>query len=115
LILNCAGAYIKISGGNIELGAPGNILLKAANVQKMGSSSLDSPKLEFPKGYSGGFTLKDPESGEIKPFTKYKITTGEGEIFEGFSDAAGKTPDINSVAPTSIQVSFPDEIPTEGP
>lgn len=115
LILNCAGAYIKISGGNIELGAPGNILLKAANVQKMGSSSLDSPKLELPKGYSGGFTLKDPESGEIKPFTKYKITTGEGEIFEGFSDAAGKTPDINSVAPTSIQVSFPDEIPTEGP
>jgi len=115
LILNCAGAYIKISGGNIELGAPGNILLKAANVQKMGAASLDSPKLVFPKGYSGGFTLKDPESGEIKPFTKYKITTGEGEIFEGFSDAAGKTADINSVAPTSIQVSFPDEIPTEGP
>lgn len=115
LILNCAGAYIKISDGNIELGAPGNIFLKAANVQKMGSSSLDSPKLEFPKGYSGGFTLKDPESGQIKPFTKYKITTGEGEIFEGFSDTAGKTADINSITPTSMQVGFPDEIPTEGP
>ncbi|PNF09781.1 type VI secretion system tip protein VgrG [Enterobacter cancerogenus] len=35
LVVNCAGAYIKLSGGNIELGCPGNILLKSVNVQKM--------------------------------------------------------------------------------
>ena len=35
LVVNCAGAYIRLSGGNIELGCPGNILLKSANVQKL--------------------------------------------------------------------------------
>ena len=40
LVVNCAGAYIRLSGGNIELGCPGNILLKSANVQKMGKADF---------------------------------------------------------------------------
>ncbi|HCN96808.1 MAG TPA: type VI secretion system tip protein VgrG, partial [Leclercia sp.] len=48
LVLACGGAYIKLSGGNIELGCPGNILLKSANVQKMGAASLDITPIEMP-------------------------------------------------------------------
>ncbi|WP_261371654.1 type VI secretion system Vgr family protein [Yersinia aleksiciae] len=109
LILTCGGAYIKLSGGNIELGAPGNILLKSANVQKMGASSVNTAPLIFPKGYSEGFTLKDPVSGELRPFTRYSITTGEGEVFEGVSDLSGKTIPINTAMPTSTKIEFPDE------
>ncbi|WP_235897818.1 DUF2345 domain-containing protein [Yersinia alsatica] len=109
LILTCGGAYIKLSGGNIELGAPGNILLKSANVQKMGASSVNTAPLIFPKGYSEGFTLKDPVSGEPRPFTRYSITTGEGEVFEGVSDLSGKTIPINTAMPTSTKIEFPDE------
>jgi type VI secretion system secreted protein VgrG len=36
LILNCGEGYIKLSGGNIEIGCPANILFKSANWQKMG-------------------------------------------------------------------------------
>ncbi|MDP1412127.1 DUF2345 domain-containing protein, partial [Klebsiella pneumoniae] len=50
LVVNCAGAYIRLSGGNIELGCPGNILLKSANVQKMGKADFRVPPLELPKG-----------------------------------------------------------------
>ncbi|MCS3425376.1 type VI secretion system secreted protein VgrG [Rahnella sp. BIGb0603] len=49
LVLTCGGAYIKISDGNIELGAPKNILLKAANVQKAGPASINSPPLNCQK------------------------------------------------------------------
>ncbi|MGP6379868.1 type VI secretion system Vgr family protein [Yersinia bercovieri] len=115
LTLSCGGAYIKISGGNIELGCPGNILLKAANVDQTGPATLDTPPVTFPKGYKENFTLKDPASGEIKPFTRYKITTGEGDVFEGASDAVGKTLPIHTAMPASVQIDFPDELPAEGP
>lgn len=109
LIFSCGGAYIKLSGGNIELGCPGNILLKATNVNRTGSSTLDTPPVVFPKGYSGSFTIKDPESGEVKPFTKYKVTSAEGEIFEGLSDSFGKTVSLHSSMPGQMKIEFPDE------
>lgn len=107
LVVNCEGAYIKLSNGNIELGCPGNILLKATNVQKMGSSTLNAPVQELPKGYGEGFTIKSSETGETMPFTYYRITTGEGEIFEGVSDVEGKTAPIYTSMPSSIKIEFP--------
>ncbi|WP_231889187.1 DUF2345 domain-containing protein, partial [Mangrovibacter phragmitis] len=115
LVLNCGGAYIKLSGGNIELGCPGNILLKATNVNQTGPATLDAPPVTFPKGYSGSFTIEDPESGIIKPFTKYKVTTAEGEILEGISDASGKTAPLYSSTPGQMKIEFPDEQKEEGP
>lgn len=73
LILSCGGAYIKLSGGNIELGCSGNILLKAANVNQTGPARLDTPPVTFPKGYSEGFITTSSASGAVKPFTTYKI------------------------------------------
>lgn len=115
LVLSCGGAYIKLSGGNIELGCPGNILLKAANVNQTGPASLDTPPVTFPKGYSGSFTIKDTETGEVKPFTKYKVTSPEGDIFEGISDSSGKTSSFYSSMPGQMKIEFPDEQKEEGP
>jgi type VI secretion system secreted protein VgrG len=109
LILSCGGAYIKLSGGNIELGCPGNILLKAANVNQTGPATLDTPPVSFPKGYSGSFTIKDTETGEVKPFTKYKVTSPEGDIFEGISDLSGKTAPLYSSTPGKMNIELPDE------
>ncbi|WP_442779361.1 type VI secretion system Vgr family protein [Enterobacter cancerogenus] len=107
LVLNCAGAYIKLSGGNIELGCPGNILLKAINVQKMGASTMNALVQELPRGYGEGFTIKSSETGETMPFTYYRITTSEGDIFEGVSDVEGKTAPIYTSLPSSIKIEFP--------
>jgi len=115
LILCCGSAYIKLSGGNIELGCPGNILLKAANVDQTGPATLDTPPISFPKGYSGSFTVRDTESGEIKPFTRYIVTTAEGGGFEGISDSSGKTVPLYSLMPGKMNIEFPDEQKDEGP
>jgi len=109
LILCCGSAYIKLSGGNIELGCPGNILLKAANVDQTGPATLDIPPISFPKGYSGSFTIRDVESGEVKPFTKYKVTSSEGDVFEGISDSSGKTAPLYSSVPGKMNIELPDE------
>lgn len=103
LVINCDGAYIKLAGGNIELGAPGNILLKCANVQKMGASSLNTPAPEFPKGYGGVYSLTD-EEGKTIPQTEYKVTTADGQVFHGISDDNGKTLPIYTSMPGKLNI-----------
>ncbi|MFK8832212.1 type VI secretion system tip protein VgrG [Klebsiella michiganensis] len=103
LVVNCGGAYIKLSGGNIELGCPGNILLKCANAQKMGAASLNTPAPEFPKGYGGVYSLTD-EEGKIIPQTEYKVTTADGQVFHGISDDNGKTLQIYTSMPGKLKI-----------
>jgi len=103
LVIKCGGAYIKLSGGNIELGCPGNILLKCANAQKMGAASLNTPAPEFPKGYGGFYSLTD-EEGKIIPQTEYKVTTVDGQVFHGVSDDNGKTLPIYTSMPGKLNI-----------
>ena len=110
LILNCNGAYIKLSGGNIELGCPGNILLKATNVDQTGPASLNMPPVSFPEGYGETFITTSRQSGKIKPFTTYRITTSEGEVYEGISDSEGKTSSIFTSMPSQIKIEYPRNV-----
>ncbi|MDO0900737.1 type VI secretion system Vgr family protein [Enterobacter hormaechei] len=111
LVLSCGGAYIKLSGGNIELGCLGNILLKAANVNQTGPASLDTPPVTFPKGYSEGFITTSSESGAVKPFTTYRITTAEGEVYNGVSSATGETAPIFTSMPSQLKIEYPRNVP----
>lgn len=112
LVLACGGAYIKLTGGNIELGCPGNILLKSTNVQKMGAASLDITPIEMPSGFSGGFILTD-DKGIPQPSTPYRITTAEGEVLQGVTNKKGKTAPINTSIPSSLKAEF-GKIKTNG-
>ncbi|ENA6166248.1 type VI secretion system tip protein VgrG [Escherichia coli] len=105
LILACGGAYIKLSGGNIELGCPGQILLKSTNMQKMGPTSLDIASVEMPRGFGGGFILTD-EAGVPQPSTPYRLTTAEGDILQGITDKNGKTAPVNTSIPSIVKVEF---------
>ncbi|EKN4696806.1 type VI secretion system tip protein VgrG [Yersinia ruckeri] len=105
LVLACGGAYIKLSGGNIELGCPGNILFKCTNAQKMGAASLDIVPVEMPGGFGGGFILTD-DKGIPQPSTPYRITTAEGDILQGVTDEKGKTAPVNTLIPSSVKAEF---------
>ncbi|WP_157093333.1 DUF2345 domain-containing protein, partial [Buttiauxella brennerae] len=107
LTLVCNGAYIKISGGNIELGCPGNILLKAANVQKMGAANLNLSPQELPKGFKGGFAITNQDTGEVMPYTHYKVTTAECDVYSGTTDKLGNTMPIYTASPSSMKIEFP--------
>lgn len=104
LVVNCEGAYIRLKGGNIELGCPGNILLKSTNVQKMGAADYDVVTPELPSGFHASFIAQEEQSGEIMPFTPYRITTSEGNVFEGRTDAEGKTMTIYTAKPERLHV-----------
>lgn len=105
LILACGGAYIKLGDGNIELGCPGQILLKSTNMQKMGPTSLDIASVEMPRGFGGGFILTD-EAGVPQPSTPYRLTTAEGNILQGITDKNGKTAPVNTSIPSVVKVEF---------
>ncbi|MET6594734.1 type VI secretion system tip protein VgrG [Citrobacter portucalensis] len=104
LVLNCGGAYIKLSGGNVEIGCPRNILLKSISVQKLMAADYDLPKPELPKGFNDFFIAKDEDSGEIMPFVPYRIKTGEGNVYEGVTDAEGKTITVYTAQPESLDI-----------
>ncbi|MDK9605690.1 type VI secretion system Vgr family protein [Lelliottia wanjuensis] len=95
LVLTCGGAYIKLSGGNIELGAPGNILLKAINVQKMGAASLNKQMPQLPGAFSGKFTAMS-DTGTPVALQNYLITLGSGQQIFGSTNASGETISVNS-------------------
>lgn len=103
VLKNLDGSFIQLQGKNIILGCGGNILLKCANVQKMGPATVSSPPHEFPKGYGGVYALND-ESGNIIPKTEYKVTTAEGKIFSGISDENGKTMPIYTSMPGKLKI-----------
>lgn len=107
LTLVCNGAYIKISGGNIELGCPGNILLKSANVQKMRAANLNLSPQVLPKGFKGGFTITNQDTGEVMPYILYKITTAEGDVYSGTTDQLGNTMPIYTASPSLMKIEFP--------
>ena len=108
LVLHCGGAYIRIKGGDIELGAPGNIYLKAANVQKLGSTNLDIPVTPLPAGYSAHYQLMD-DSGAPKPFASYRITTSTGEAFNGKTDRDGRVMTVHTLLPDDLDMELTDE------
>ncbi|MCT4706733.1 type VI secretion system tip protein VgrG [Enterobacteriaceae bacterium H16N7] len=103
VLKNLDGSFIQLQGKNIILGCEGNILLKCANVQKMGPATVSSPPHEFPKGYGGVYALND-ESGNIIPKTEYKVTTAEGLVFSGISDENGKTMPIYTSMPGKLSI-----------
>ncbi|HCM9122234.1 type VI secretion system tip protein VgrG [Enterobacter hormaechei] len=103
LLMTCGGAYIRMSGGNIEFGCPGNILLKAANVQKMGAANINVPAKELPMGFGGSYVLTDDKD---IPFSKtmYRITTSEGAVFSGETDEQGNTLPVFTAFPSDMKI-----------
>lgn len=92
---------------DLYVGAPGNIYLKAANVQKLGSANLDTPVPPLPAGYAGGYTLKD-EAQVSMPFSRYRITTASGEVFNGATDKDGQTMSVHTAMPEELKFDLPE-------
>ncbi len=93
LITSGGGGYIKIEGGNIEIGCPGLMELKAGQVKISGGASLSSQLPAMPElksSYDEHFILYYPDGAPVKNL-KYKITAEDGQIFEGVSGEDGKT------------------------
>ena len=93
ITLLCGGAYLKLQGGNIELGMPGNFTVKAAKHSLTGPSQATQSMAAWKKGPSEhwiGLHLLDAESGQGIENIDYAIHFLDGEVTRGTLDEAGK-------------------------
>jgi type VI secretion system secreted protein VgrG len=108
ILLRSGSSYLSLKDGKAELAAPpGCILFKTILVQIMGGASGDTPATALPSGYSAGYTLHD-EAGVPLPFRRYRITTPQGEAFNGVTDKDGQTMSVHTLLPGELKIEFPN-------
>nr|WP_269504304.1 type VI secretion system Vgr family protein [Burkholderia sp. IMCC1007] len=94
ILLTSGGAYIRLSGGKIEIHAPGAVDIKGAQHAFSGPARYDGKPPPLPKSIVNDeqFILKDETSGKIMPFAPYRIEGEGGQVLaRGVTDAEGKT------------------------
>lgn len=109
LVLICGGAYIKLKGGNVEIGGPGKLLIKNGGIVKQGSASMQSAMKSFdPEQFNEGFVVTHPLNGKPLASQKYKITLDDGQVIEGLTDEKGMTSLTKSQAAQDMVISLLD-------
>lgn len=94
ILLTCGGAYVRISGGGIQIHAPGEVDIKGSNHAFSGPTRYDGQPPALPKSVSNDqqFILKDETTGNVMPLAPYRIEGSGGEVLaRGITDAEGKT------------------------
>ncbi len=94
LTLSCGGAYLKLSGGDVEIGCPGTITLKRAAITFEGPASLHEsyPPLSNAGPNTRKFTLHyggDPL--HYLPRHRYRLHKENGAVVEGITNDNGET------------------------
>ena len=92
LTLICGGGYIKISGGNVEIGGPGKLFIKNSGIKKAGSGSMQGVMKSFePECFDEKFIIRNTLTQEPRPGKAYKITMPNGSVVTGITDSQGAT------------------------
>ncbi|MGY0612483.1 type VI secretion system Vgr family protein [Luteimonas sp. A501] len=100
LLLTAAGAYLKLEGGNIELGAPGTIEFKATRKELTAASIPSSSALSLPKAEplnNEMFQIVDEVSGAPMPWEPYHIVDAAGTVLaQGVTNRTGETQRVHT-------------------
>lgn len=111
ITLMCGGAYLTLKGGNIELGMPGNFVVKAVKHSHVGAASLEAELPQFEVGETQRrFVLKQLDGQTAMPNVPYTITMANGEVIEGVTDAEGATQLLQKDAMNIAKVDMKHEI-----
>nr|WP_154324519.1 type VI secretion system Vgr family protein [Pantoea sp. 201603H] len=105
LTLICGGGYIKIKGGNVEIGGPGKLLIKNAGIKKGGSGSLQGVMKSFePSTFDEKFVITHPISGKPLANQNYDIHLPDGSVLSGKTDNLGNSSLITSKAVDGLKI-----------
>ena len=98
VLLTAQGAYLKLEGGDIELGAPGAIEFKATNRVLTTPKGASMQTVELPSGNlrDEQFVLKDELTSEPLAFTPYRIRLNDGSELTGITDREGRSLRVNT-------------------
>ncbi|MDI1350308.1 type VI secretion system Vgr family protein [Aquabacterium sp.] len=108
IVLNGAGSYLLIDGGNIELGTSGPAQFKAAAKELAGGGSANAtqPTLAKPEGlFNEAFTVRDEDTGEVMRHMRYRIEGEQGRILaQGMTDENGQTARVHTRKPEKLKL-----------
>ncbi|SEQ50142.1 type VI secretion system secreted protein VgrG [Rosenbergiella nectarea] len=105
LTLICGGGYIKIKGGNVEIGGPGKLLIKNTGIKKAGSSSMQGVMKSFePSTFDEKFVITHPVTGKPLVNQNYDIHMPDGKILSGVTDSSGNSSLIMSKAVDGLKI-----------
>ncbi|MEN4919131.1 type VI secretion system tip protein TssI/VgrG [Achromobacter spanius] len=112
ITLLCGGAYIKMAGGNIEMGMPGAFTVKATNHSFKGPGTMVPTLGKFsglPGPFQEYFVLRDASTNEVLPNQAYEIVRASGGIVRGRTDDHGRTQVVTSDTREPLEISaIPD-------
>jgi type VI secretion system secreted protein VgrG len=101
------GAYLKLKGGNIEIGGPGNLTVKTAEHHWNGPASA---KTDMPRFDAGTFErtprLLRATDGKPVEGVEAHIERDGGGTMSGQTNAAGEGPTVNTDRLEQIKVTF---------
>ncbi|HFP9402546.1 TPA: type VI secretion system tip protein VgrG [Raoultella planticola] len=105
LTLICGGGYIKIKGGNVEIGGPGKLLVKNAGIKKAGSGSMQGVMKSFePSTFDEKFVITHPVSGKPLANQNYDIHMPDEKVLSGVTDSSGNSSLIMSKAVDGLKI-----------
>jgi type VI secretion system secreted protein VgrG len=107
LTLICGGGYIKLKAGDIEIGGPGNLLIKNAGLKKTGTASLQGVMKSFtPESFDEKFIVNNALTGHPISNLPYRISMPNGKIIEGVTSDSGETALAQSEVVDDMVLSF---------
>ncbi|TBU86947.1 DUF2345 domain-containing protein, partial [Phytopseudomonas dryadis] len=89
LTLQCGGAYLKLEGGNVELGMPGTFTVKAAQHLLEGPAQLSRTVNTWPHAKFDDKFQVLLHDGKPAANYAYVITRADGAKIEGVTDSQG--------------------------
>jgi type VI secretion system secreted protein VgrG len=106
-LITSGGAYIKLSGANVEIGCPGQFVVKAAGHTWAGAASMSTDMPSFDHSPLGRTPkLVRPTDGQAVQGMQAEVTKASGELVKGQSDAAGKLAPIQGSQFENLAVNF---------
>lgn len=112
-MLNGSGGYIKINGGDIEIGTSGAASFKASMKELAGGASASAAGPELSKAgaiksaqrYDEQFVITDDDTAEPIAGAPYRIENAKGKVIaQGFTDAQGRTLRVKTTSAEKLAV-----------
>lgn len=108
IVLNGGGGYVKIEGGNIEIGTSGAAEFKGAAKELTGGggASGNGPALNKAQDlFDEQFVLKDQDTAVVLAGAPYRIENSQGEVMAtGITDSQGRTSRVTSSTAETLKV-----------
>ena len=104
ILITCKGAYIKLANGEVEIGSPKLVRVKAPmEVTGPNSAGVNMKGMPAVEKYDEQFVLYTV-SGQVKKKTQYVITDKAGNEYFGITDTKGRTARIHTPNPEELEI-----------